>query len=52
MSTDNLMMVAILVFVLMFIGLVLTALEFRKGAPKEQMEDENKIQESPHGHVD
>lgn len=52
MSTENLMIIAILVFVLMFIGLALTVLEFRKGAPKEQIEDEDKIQESPHGHVD
>lgn len=52
MSTENLIIVAIVVFVLMFIGLALTALEFRKGAPKEQIEDHSKMRESPHGHVD
>lgn len=51
MDPSMLINVAIGVFVLMFIGLILTVLEFRRGAPKEQIEDEDKIQESPHGHV-
>lgn len=52
MSPENLIIVAMVVFVLMFIGLALTALEFRKGAPRDQMNDHSKMKESPHGHVD
>ena len=52
MSPDNLLIVAIVVFVLMLVGMVLTVIEFRQGAPKEQIKDKSKIQESPHGHVD
>ena len=36
MSEDNLFYIAILVFVLMLVGLLLTALEFRHGAPRRQ----------------
>lgn len=52
MSTATLISVAIAVFVLMLIGLVLTVIEFKDGAPKDQIEDKDKIMESPHGHVD
>lgn len=52
MNPDNLVIVAIVVFLLMFIGIVLTVLEIHYGAPKEQIEDQDKIQESPHGHVE
>lgn len=52
MSPDNLLIIAVVVFFLMLVGMVLTVIEFRQGALKEQMEDKSKIQESPHGHVD
>ncbi|MBT8115356.1 MAG: hypothetical protein KJP04_08245 [Arenicella sp.] len=52
MSPENLLPIAIFVFVLMFLGMLLTVLEFRRGEPKEQVEDPSKIRESPHGHVD
>ena len=38
MIESNLLYIAILVFVLMLVGLVLTALEFRYGAPHRQEE--------------
>jgi hypothetical protein len=47
MIASNLLYIAILVFVLMLIGLVLTALEFRHGAPHRQEEEARKnLQES------
>lgn len=52
MGTGNLMIIAICVFLLMLVGLVLTVLEFKNGAPAEQTKDKDKIQDSPHGHVD
>jgi hypothetical protein len=52
MSPDNLIIVGIIVFLLMSLGMVLTVLEFRSGAPKQQMDDKDKIKNSPHGHVD
>jgi hypothetical protein len=52
MNTEGLVYIAITVFLLMLIGLVLTIIEFKKGAPKEQIEDKGKVQDSPHGHVD
>lgn len=51
MSQATLFYVAIIVFMLMLLGLALTVLEFRRGAPKEQIEDPSKIQDSPHGHA-
>ncbi len=39
MNPDNLVIVAISVFALMFLGLILTVLEFTIGEPKDQ-EDE------------
>ena len=42
MIESNLLYIAILVFVLMLIGLVLTALEFRYGAPHRQEEEARK----------
>jgi len=38
MITDNLLYIAIFVFVIMFIGIVLTILEFRYGEPKRQQD--------------
>ncbi len=38
MISDNLLYLAIFVFVMMIIGLVLTFLEFRYGEPKQQQE--------------
>jgi hypothetical protein len=38
MILDNLLYIAIFVFVIMFIGLVLTVVEFKFGAPKRQQE--------------
>lgn len=52
MNPENLLVAAIVVFILMSIGLVLTIMEFSRGAPKEQIDDPDKMQESPHGHVD
>jgi len=47
MIESNLLYIAILVFVLMLIGLVLTALEFRHGAPHRQEEEaQKKVQKS------
>ncbi|MFT5610847.1 MAG: hypothetical protein ACI9WC_000581 [Arenicella sp.] len=40
MSPDNLLIIAMIVFALMFVGIVLTVLEFKKGAPQEQEEQE------------
>jgi|GEM_PF-1464097 hypothetical protein len=51
MNPETLMTVAIVVFVLMLVGLALTVFEFRHGAPQEQIEDEEKIIDSPHRHV-
>ena len=46
----NLLYIAILVFALMLVGLVLTALEFRYGAPHRQEEEaRKKAQESDTG---
>jgi hypothetical protein len=42
MIASNLLYIAILVFALMLIGLVLTALEFRYGAPHRQEEEARK----------
>ena len=52
MSPDSLIIVAIIIFLLMAVGMILTVLEFRNGAPQDQVDDKDKIQESPHGHVD
>jgi hypothetical protein len=38
MIADNLIYLAVFVFVMMLIGLVLTFLEFRHGEPKQQQE--------------
>lgn len=51
MSTSNLLIIAIVVFALMLVGLVLTALEFSKGAPKLQEEGKEELRESPHSDV-
>ena len=42
MSPDNLLIIAMIVFALMFIGIVLTVLEFKKGAPQEQQDQETR----------
>jgi len=39
MIQDNLLFIAIAVFVFMLIGLILTVIEFRYGAPKRQVEE-------------
>ena len=52
MSPDNLLVIAIVVFVLMLLGMALTVIEFRRGEPQDQTKDPSKIRESPHGHVD
>ena len=39
MSDENLIFIAITVFILMIVGLVLTALEFRFGEPHRQEEE-------------
>jgi|TARA_B110000438_G_scaffold47380_1_gene47667 hypothetical protein len=38
MISDNLLPIAVFVFIIMMIGLVLTLIEFRYGAPKRQQE--------------
>jgi hypothetical protein len=38
MISDNLLPIAIFVFIIMMIGLVLTLVEFRYGEPKRQQE--------------
>ena len=40
MIQDNLLIIAIAVFVLLLIGLILTVIEFRHGAPKRQVEEQ------------
>jgi hypothetical protein len=42
MISDNLLPIAIFVFVVMLIGLVLTFAEFRYGEPKRQQDQANK----------
>jgi hypothetical protein len=39
MISDNLLPIAIFVFIIMMIGLVLTLIEFRYGAPKRQQDE-------------
>ncbi len=39
MIQENLLFIAIAVFIFMLVGLVLTVVEFRHGAPKRQVED-------------
>ena len=43
MISDNLLPIAIFVFVIMMVGLVLTIMEFRYGAPKRQQDEANSI---------
>jgi len=40
MIQENLLLIAIAVFVLMLIGLILTTLEFKHGEPKRQVEEQ------------
>jgi hypothetical protein len=49
MIADNLLYIAIFVFVIMFIGLVLTFMEFRYGNPKRQQERAEKNPDSAGG---
>jgi hypothetical protein len=42
MIAENLIYVAVLVFILMAVGIVLTIIEFRYGAPKRQQEQGEK----------
>ncbi|MFT5572370.1 MAG: hypothetical protein ACI9FR_001293 [Cryomorphaceae bacterium] len=49
MSPDYLLTIAIVVFTLMFVGLVLTYREFHQGAAKRQQEGQEDLRESPHG---
>jgi hypothetical protein len=51
MSPEFLLTIAIIVFALMSLGLVLTYLEFNRGAPKKQEEGEQALRKSPHGDV-
>ena len=51
MNPNFLLVIAIIVFLLMFIGLFLTYLEFKKGAPRRQMDGEEELKESPHSDV-
>ena len=46
MIADNLLGIAMFVFVIMFIGLVLTFLEFKYGEPKRQQERAERKQRS------
>ena len=39
MIQENLLLIAIAVFVLMFIGLILTIIEFKHGQPKRQVDE-------------
>ena len=39
MIQENLLFIAVAVFVFMLIGLILTVIEFRYGAPKRQVEE-------------
>jgi hypothetical protein len=49
MILENLLHVAILVFVLMLVGLVLTLLEFRYGEPKQQQDSATRDSASASG---
>ncbi|MFT4606476.1 MAG: phosphotransferase system glucose/maltose/N-acetylglucosamine-specific IIC component [Urechidicola sp.] len=49
MIADNLLYIAIFVFIIMFIGLVLTFLEFHYGKPKRQQELAEKNPEAAGG---
>jgi hypothetical protein len=40
MIQENLLLIAIAVFVLMMIGLILTIIEFKDGEPKRQVEEQ------------
>ncbi len=40
MIQDNLLFIGIAVFVFMLVGLILTVVEFRYGAPKRQVEEQ------------
>jgi phosphotransferase system glucose/maltose/N-acetylglucosamine-specific IIC component len=46
MIADHLLGIAMFVFVIMFIGLVLTFLEFKYGEPKRQQERSERKQKS------
>lgn len=48
MSDNTVLIIAVLVFSLMLVGLILTYLEFKHGAPKQQDEGEEEVRESPH----
>ncbi|NND81852.1 MAG: hypothetical protein HKN50_05415 [Gammaproteobacteria bacterium] len=52
MNPENLLSVAIVVFVLMLVGIALTIVEFRRGEPHDQLEDKSKLRDSPHSNVD
>lgn len=45
MSDENLIYIAIIVFLLMLVGLIVTMVEFRYGAPRRQ---EKNAQHAPH----
>jgi phosphotransferase system glucose/maltose/N-acetylglucosamine-specific IIC component len=51
MIADNLIYIAIFVFIIMFIGLVLTFMEFRYGNPKRQQERAEKNPDSAGGNM-
>ncbi|MFT4635194.1 MAG: hypothetical protein ACI854_001785 [Arenicella sp.] len=51
MSSNFLLTIAIIVFTLMFIGLLLTYREFHQGAPKKQEDGKEELAESPHSDV-
>ena len=40
MIQENLLLIAIAVFVIMMVGLILTVLEFKHGAPRRQVEEQ------------
>ena len=46
MSPEKLVYVAVVVFVLMLIGLALTVIDFRRGAPKQQLEEQKRSENS------
>lgn len=52
MGSNTLVYYAIGVFLLMLIGLVLTVLEFKYGAPKKQSEDNEKKQNGTYENED
>ena len=49
MNPEYLLFVAIVVFFLLAAGLILTALEFSRGSPKQQEQGTHGERQTPHG---